>query len=776
MPVLHQIPGLFASNIHKKAENRWAAQIRPAPPQKDLAMRTWLPLLILGVMLLVADPCPGQEAVPAAKENHPDTSYLRAHAETRGFMLGRPVRAKPTPDGKAVLFLRSQARVPKLSLFEFDVATRKTRELLTPEKVLKGASEKLSPEEKARRERMRVSVGGFTNFQLSDDGALILVSLSGKLYVVDRRSGDVHELKTGAGTLLDPKFAPTGKAVAYVRDHDLYVYDLAADKERPLTTGGNERLTHGLAEFVAQEEMSRFSGYWWSPDANSIVYQESDAAGVEIWYVADPAKPGQAPSPSFYPRPGKANVTVRLGIIPATGGETMWIKWDAERYPYLGRVHWGKEGPLTLVVQTRDQKEIVLLRVDPATGRTTPLLTERDSTWVNLPSAEVPRWLGQDAGFLWISEEGGGPRLELRDPAGKLIKVLVEPAAGFQEFEDVNEGARRLVFRASHDPTGSQVFRIALDGGKATALTTEPGMHGAVFSKDHSVFVHHASLLGAMPRTTVHQADGALIGELPSVAEQPPFVPRAELVKVGEGQGFYASVVWPRQMDSKKRYPVIVDVYGGPGHNKVSATLGSRLLDQWLADNGFVVVALDGRGTPGRGHDWERAIYGRFGSIPLEDQVAGLKALGKRYPQMDLDRVGIVGWSFGGYLSALAVLRRPDVFKAGVAGAPVVDWLDYDTHYTERYLGIPPADSAAYQEGSLLTYVPQLRRPLLVVHGTADDNVYFRHSLKLVDALFRAGKDFEILPLSSLTHMVPDPVVTERLWARIVEHFQKSLQ
>lgn len=729
----------------------------------------------VGALTLPLHPCVAQETTPPAKETRLDTSYLRAHAETRGFMLGRPTRARPTPDGKAVLFLRSQARVPTLRLYEFDVATGKTRELLTPEQVLKGAAEKLSPEEKARRERMRVSVGGFTNFQLSEDGTQILLSLSGKLYVVDRKGGAVQELKTGPGTLLDPKFAPHGKAVAYVRDYDLYVYDLAAQQERRLTTGGTEQISHGLAEFVAQEEMNRFSGYWWSPDAQALVYQESDARGVETWYVADPARPGQAPLPSFYPRPGKANVAVRLGILPATGGETVWVQWDRQRYPYLARVHWDKHGPLTITVQTRDQKELALLKVDPAERRTKVLVTERDSTWVNLPKGEVPRWLGKDVGFLWVSEEGGGPRLELRGPDGQLRRVLVEPAAGFQSLADVDVEGHAFVYNASPDPTQSQVFRCALDNGRPKPLTDTPGMHSAVFSRDHSLYVHTAMQPQAMPRTTVHLAGGNLAGELPSVAEQPPFTPRAELLKVGEGPGFYASVVWPRDFDSRKRYPVIVDVYGGPGFNKVMATMGSRLLDQWLADAGFMVVSIDGRGTPGRGHDWERAIYQRFGSVPLEDQVAGLKALGQRFQQMDLDRVGIVGWSFGGYLSALAVLRRPDVFKAAVAGAPVCDWLDYDTHYTERYLGIPPGANAAYEEGSLLTYAGRLQRPLLIVHGTADDNVYFRHSLRLVDALFRSGKDFEILPLSGLTHMVPDPVVTEQLWSRVVRHFQKHL-
>jgi dipeptidyl-peptidase-4 len=703
-----------------------------------------------------------------------DTSYLRDHAETRGFMLGRPTGARPTPDGKAVLFLRAQARVPTLRLYEFDVATGRTRELLTPEQVLNGAEEHLSAEEKARRERMRVSVGGFTSFQLSEDGALILVSLSGQLYVVERAGGRVRHLETGPGTVLDPRFSPDGKSVAYVRDQDIYVLDLATQKETAVATGGTEERTHGLAEFVAQEEMNRFSGYWWSPDSRSIAYEQADATGVVVWYVADPARPGQPPQVSHYPRPGKANVSVQLGVVPVTGGPTTWIPWDHQRYPYLTTVRWDKDSPLLLAVQTREQKELVFLRADPETGQTTPLVTERDPAWVNIHQ-DVPRWLKDGSGFLWTSERAGGPQLELHDPKGELVRVLVPPDAGYLDLVDVDPEAGQVVYRASADPTQAQLFRVPLRGGKPEALTREPGIHGAVFGRNHAVYVHSEAPLDAMPRATVCRADGTRLGELPSVAEDPPFVPRAELVKVGDGPGFHAAVLRPRDFDAGKRYPVIVDVYGGPGHLKVTAAMNTRLLDQWLADQGFVVVSLDNRGTPGRGRVWERAVKDHFGSVPLDDQVAGLKALGRRFPEMDLDRVGIVGWSFGGYLSALAVLRRPDVYKAAVAGAPVVDWLDYDTHYTERYLGLPDADPEGYKEGSLLTYAAELERPLLLIHGTADDNVYFRHTLKLAEALFRAGKEFELLPLPGLTHMVPDPVVTQRLWSRIVRHFHEHL-
>jgi dipeptidyl-peptidase-4 len=714
-------------------------------------------------------------AAPAAesKDVPLDTTYLKDHAETRGFMLGRPSRAKPTPDGKAVLFLRAQPRVARLRLYEFDVAAGTTRELLTPEELLHSAEEHLTPEEKARRERQRVSVGGFTDFQLSDDGAHILLSLSGKLYLVHRPDRKVTELNTGPG-VLDPKFAPDGRTVSYVRDHDVYLYDLAKGLERRLTTGGSERKPHGLAEFIAQEEMGRFTGYWWSPDSRAIVYQESDPAGVEVWYVCDPMRPEQPPQPIPYPRPGKVNVAVRLGIVPAAGGETVWIDWDARKYPYLARVHWSRSGPLTLVVQTREQEEIALLRVDPKTGRTTTLLTQHDPTWVDLPS-DVPRWLPDAGGFLWTSAQPGGSRLELRDATGQFVRVVVPPAAGFHGLADFDPKAGQVVYRASPDPTQSHLWRVALKDGKPERLTKEPGQHVATFSRDHSVYVHTATPADSLPRATVHRADGTLLGELPSVAEEPPFRLNAELLKVGEGEGYYTAVVRPHHFKAGTKYPVVVHVYGGPTHQMVQASMGPRLIDQWLADQGFIVVSVDNRGTPGRGRAWEKAVYEKFGSVPLADQMAGLRALGHKFPEIDLERVGIYGWSFGGYMAALAVLREPDVFKAAVAGAPVVDWLDYDTHYTERYLGLPDKHADAYRQASLLTYAKELRRPLLLIHGTADDNVYFRHTLKLANALFREGRDFELLPLPGLTHMVPDPVVMQRMYGKFAVCFKKHL-
>jgi dipeptidyl-peptidase-4 len=727
-------------------------------------------------------------AQPAAKETAVDTTYLRTLAQTRSFQLGRPVRPLPTPDGKAVLFLRSGPRDAKLSLFEFDVETGKTHELLTPAKLLLGAEEKLSPEEKAVRERMRVSAGGFTNFQLSDDGSLILLSLSGKLYTVERAKKSVRELPAGQGFLLDPKFSPDGKKISYVRDHDVYVLDLASQKETRVTTGGTALLEHGVAEFVAQEEMGRFTGYWWSPDSDKIAYQETDHADVEVWYVADPIRPDAKPQPFYYPRPGKNNAKVKLGVtdIPsppergvgaAGDGETTWINWDRANFPYLATVRWQKKAPLCLTVQSRDQRELLLLEANVRTGKTTTLLSEKSKTWVNLRQ-EVPRWLPSGADFLWVSEKDDVPRLELRNRNGKIRRVAINSEVGYQSLVSVDKTGDEIVVAGSKNPTEAQIYRLSIKDpfGEPEPITKTPGINGAVFSRDHGLYVLTSRTMDAMPKSLVYRKDGKLVGELPSVAENPERRPTVDLVQIGiKERMFHAAVVFPRDYDVKKKYPVIVDVYGGPHHIHVMATQSRWLLDQWYADQGFLVVAIDGRGTPGRGAEWERAIYQKFGSVPLDDQVTGLKRLAAKYPMMDLTRVGIDGWSFGGYLSALAVMRRPDLFRAGVAGAPVCDWHDYDTHYTERYLGVPPKDAAAYKEGSLLTYAQDLKRPLMILHGTADDNVYFRHSLKMVDALFRAGKDFEMVPLSGLTHMVPDPLVMERLHGRIALFFQKHL-
>jgi dipeptidyl-peptidase-4 len=732
---------------------------------------------LVAALLLASLPAFAQPAAKPMTDPKMDT-FLRQFSETRRFMSGRPVKPRITPDEKTILFLRAQPTSATQTLFAFDVATGETKELLTPDILLKGAEETLSVEEQARRERQRVSARGFATYDLSEDGERILVSLSGKLYIYERSTGRVTELKTGPG-VIDPRFSLDGKQIAYVRDNDVFRIDLATNKEQRVTTGGKDEKTHGLAEFVAQEEMSRFSGFWWSPDAKHIAYTESDTSGVEKLTIVDVMHPEKGGHTFPYPRAGKANAVVRLGVIPVAGGKTVWVDWDAKQYPYLATVAWQKGGPLTVLVQNRTQTEQQLLAVDPRTGKTRLLLTEKDEAWLNLEQA-FPLWFEDGSGFLWYTERNGGPEVEQRNADGTLARSWVKPQAGFRGLARFLDKERTLYFHGDANPTESYLWRVK-DGGAPEKLSTgvpAPANEVAVaVSKQGGLLVSMSQTSTLMPRFPVLRPDGTRVGELPSVAVEPPFTPDMRFFQVGK-EGFHASVIRPRNMKPGVKLPVVVKVYGGPTTTVVRHSMQENLLNQWLADKGFLVVKFDGRGTPLRTAAWERVVKYDFATTTLDDQIAALQALAQQVPELDLTRVGIEGWSFGGYMAALAVLKRPDVFKAAVAGAPVVDWLDYDTHYTERYLGLPQEHPEAYEKSSLLTYAKDMSkpmRPLLLIHGTADDNVYFFHTLKLSDALFRAGKPHDLLPLSGLTHMVPDPLVTQRQYEWVLGYFQKHL-
>ncbi|MFT3838824.1 MAG: DPP IV N-terminal domain-containing protein [Myxococcaceae bacterium] len=704
-----------------------------------------------------------------------DTKFLRDFAETRRFMAGRPVSAKPTPDGK-VLFLRSGARDNVQLLFELDIATAQTRQLLSPEDVLKGAQAQLSVAERAQLERMRITARGFTSFQLSEDGKHILTGVSGKLYVIERSSGKVTALKTGDGAAMDPRFSADGSLVAYVRANDVHYVDLKTNSEHKVTTGGTELKPHGLAEFVAQEEMSRFSGYWLSPDSKKVAYQETDNTGVEELSIPDPMKPESKPEMFPYPRPGKPNAKVKLFLGALSGGKGTEVKWDSNAFPYLATVKWPKKGPLTLVVQNREQTKQQVLAADDH-GATKVLLTEEDAAWINLDQA-FPRWLEDGSGFLWWTERSGHSEVELRKADGSLDKVWVKGEAELENFCGLDEAAKVLYFNGGPNPTMLQPYRVALGGTpERLKLAEKPGIEMIEFNDRAKTLIDWATTFEQMPRTTVYKLNGQSldkVAELPRVAEEPAIALNAQVHKYGSGEGFWGMVIRPHTFKPGQKLPVILQVYGGPGHQEVTAAMMSNLRLQWLADQGFIVVKLDGHGTPRRGRAWERTLKGNFAST-ADDQVAGLQAIAKEVPEMDMTRVGVTGWSFGGYLSALLGLSRGDVFKAAVVGAPVVDWKDYDTHYTERYLGVPPAADKAYEVSSLLTYVPKAERPLLVIHGTADDNVYFLHTLKLSDALFRAGKKHQVLPLANFTHLVPEPLVAERLDETVARYFQENL-
>ena len=701
-------------------------------------------------------------------------------AATRNYELGYPAKATPTADGKAVIYLRSGPRDVVQHLYQYDLASGAERELVTPEALLGGADETLSVEEKARRERARVTTRGFTDFQLTEDGKTVLVGLSGKLYAVSRADGKIAPVP-GEGWIA-PRLSADGSHLAAVKDGDLYAIDLAGGAVTALTKGATATLSRGTADFAAAEELDRQEGAWWSPDGRFVAYEEADSSAVEPHYIASPTDPAAKPDEFRYPRTGTENAALRFGIVPAAGGATVWADWDSKAYPYLARVTWPKKGPLSIVVTNRAQTEERLYAVDPATGATREILAEHDAAWVEqspdsgagrAPSV-FPHWLDDGSGFLWATDRSGYWQIELHKPDGSLVRKVTPDGFRLGSLGDVDVKRGDIVVSGGPDRLSDALYRIKLSGGKPEPLVAERGANGANFGAGHDIMVNSYSWSDGQRGVRVLKRDGAVLATLPAVAEQPPSLPEVSWLTVG-AHDLDAQIVRPHDFQAGKRYPALLYVYAGPTVKNVVAVRRRALAQQCMADHGFVVVTVDNRGTPGRGRDWERVIKGNLIDIALADQVEGVQALSAKFPEIDPARVGVYGWSFGGYFTTMATLRRPDVFAAGAAGAPVIDWQDYDTAYTERYLGLPTENAEGYRLSNALTYADKLERPLLLIHGVTDDNVYFEHTLKMIRALFAAGKPYELILLPG-THQLPDPTLRARLDQREVDFFAKALR
>jgi dipeptidyl-peptidase-4 len=713
---------------------------------------------------------PAGATPPAAPGAGPADGFPRTYAETRGFRAGRPTAVKVVPGGREVLFLRSAPRSAVQSLHAMRLPSGETRELVGAEALAAGEPPAV---ERARLERQRITARGVTGYQLSADGDAILATAGGRHLLVDRPSGRVRAVPLPPGAL-DPRLSPDGRRVAYVSVRELHVLDLESGEARRLTDGAGEGVTRGLAEHVAQEEMDRHEGTWWSPDSRTVLFQETDEGLVEKLSVPDPARPEAEPARVAYPRAGRENARVRLGAVAADGGEVRWLEWDRDRHPYLARVRWEKGGPPLVVVQNRAQTEEVLLTLDPVSGAWTRLLVEDDPAWLNLHE-DFPRWLPDGSGFLWFTERNGAPEVELRRPSGSLAASLVPPG-GFVRLAGVDPRSGWVYYTATRvDPTQERLYRVR-PGSRPEEVPVQvdrPASLSAELAEDGSALIVAAWATDGV-RQSVHRPDGTPIAPLPSVAVEPPFRPAVEVRRVG-ARGLWVSVVRPRDLRPGRKYPVLVEVYGGPQH--LGPVLRQdKVLSQWKADQGFVVVSVLNRGATMRlGRTFERAVKGDFAGPTLDDQVDGLRALAAELPEMDLGRVGVSGWSFGGYMAALAVLRRPDVFHAAVAGAPVTDWRDYDTHYAERYLGLPGEAPEAYERSSLLSWVKEPSRPILLLHGTADDNVLLLHSLRLAEALFRAGAPAAFVPLAATTHLPADPASREALLRGEMSFLRRAL-
>jgi dipeptidyl-peptidase 4 len=556
-----------------------------------------------------------------------DEEFLTTSAATLRFRLGVPAPLAIAPDG-AVLFRRTGARERVSDLFQLP-PTGEATVLATATSLLAGADEKLSDAEKARRERTRTSTRGVVDISLSEDGARVLVPLGERLFAVDRASGQAKEVVTGAGYPFDPQLSPDGKRVVFNRDGDLWVVGVDGGKPQQITKHPAD-LTYGVAEFAAQEELDRRRGTWWSPDGKQLVFQRTDEREVETIYVSDARHPEKAPVPFKYPRAGKNNAKVDLGIVSSAGGAVRWVTWDLARYPYVAHVQWPKNAPLTVLVLDRDQNEVQALAVDPATGATRTLISERDDAWINA-SPDFLTWLPDGSGFLWRTEAQGAWALDHYDAAGKLIGRVVKPELGLRAVVAVLPGGKELIVEAAADPREQHVWRVPLGGGEPVALTkvADGGVHKAT----SKVGIRSALRAGGV-RVEVIRADASR-AELPSLAERPTLVPTTTFTTVEvDGHTQYATITKPRSFTPGRKYPVLLSVYGGPHAKVVTDARDEYLMDQWYADAGFIVVRTDGRGTPDRGRDYERAILKDLVTVPMADQIGGLRALARTTPEM----------------------------------------------------------------------------------------------------------------------------------------------
>jgi dipeptidyl-peptidase-4 len=656
-----------------------------------------------------------------------DASFPRLLHRTHGFTLGRPASGTVSPDGRRALFLRTRGgEDPVQCLWSFDLASG--AETLLADPLLGGAPGEMSDQERIRRARERDLTAGIAGYTTDTAARLAAFTLNGRLYVTDTATGVSAELPAQT-PVEDPRLAPSGELIGYVCDGALRVIGADGKDDRLLAAPHGSDVSWGLPEHVAAESMDRHRGFWWSPASDRIIAARVDNSPIQIWYIGDPAHPATPPRAVRYPVAGTANAEVGLWLLALDGRRTRVDLADE----YLTAVTWD-DTALLAVTQNRPQTVMRIHEIDPATGATTVLREDSDPAWTTIV-AGLPAHTA-DGALLWYADDGDTRRLTADG------RPVTPP--GLQVFDVLGVDGDTVLLSASAEPTERHLWTWSPRTGPI-ALTEAPGLYGG-------------SLAGGVTLVQARDLNGdrTTVGDrtIASHATRPPELPPPDLFAAGE-RGLRTAVLFPAgHVPGSARLPVLMDPYGGSAAQRVLAAADWYRTSQWFADQGFAVVIADGRGTPGRGPRWERTIHHDKRGVVLLDQIDALHAAAQRHPDLDLARVAVRGWSAGGTLAAMAVLRRPDIFHAAVAGAPATDERLYDTHWQERYLGLPQDDPAAYDRSSLIADAPNLRRPLLLIHGLADDNVFPVHTLSLSAALLAAGRPHSVLPLPGAGHLV----------------------
>ncbi|MGO1891752.1 MAG: DPP IV N-terminal domain-containing protein [Luteimonas sp.] len=704
---------------------------------------------------------------PTAESGRLTLEAITGDAPLAGPTLRRPQVA---PDGSRVTFLRGRDEDRnRLDLWEYHIESGQTRMLVDSSVVLPG-EEALSDEEKARRERQRIAgLSGIVDYQWAPDAQRLLFPLGGELYLYDlaaEGAGAVRQLTDGGGFATDPKLSPQGGYVSFIRDRDLWVIDLADGEEVRLTHDASDVIGNGVAEFVADEEMGRHTGYWWAPDDSAIAFARIDESPVTIHRRHEVYPDRTEVIEQRYPFAGEQNVLVQLGVIaPRTSAQPQWIDLGGNTDIYLTRVDWRDPERLTYQIQSRDQQALELFEVTLDSGAQRVLLSESADTWV--PLHDSLRFL-RDGRILWSSERSGFQHLYIADGDGGNLTPLTSGDWAVSSLLAVDEEAGLAYFAASPDaPLEMHVNAVPLAGGDVVQLSQQPGTHAASFARNASVYVDNWSSVTALPQVDLRRADGSLIATLVENDPADPEHPYAGFIDAHLPTEFgtmtaadgrttlHYSLIKPDGFDTSRKYPVVVHVYGGPVGRTVTNTWPSRgdsLFNQYLAQRGYVVFSVDNRGTPGRGAEFGGALYRSQGTVEVEDQVRGVEWL-REQSWVDPARIGVHGWSNGGYMTLMLLAKAPDHYACGISGAPVADWALYDTHYTERYMHLPQDNPDGYREASVFTHADDIRSDsLLLIHGMADDNVLFSNSTQLMSQLQQAGTGFELMTYPGAKH------------------------
>jgi dipeptidyl-peptidase 4 len=727
-----------------------------------------------------------QAAEPTSYLDPAQLTMARLYAEPA--LAGQPpIQMKQSPDGSRVTFLRGKSENSfALDLWSYDIKSKKTALLVDSTKIT-GRAETISAEEKSRRERMRIAaLTGIVEYYFSEDGKQLLFPLSGALYLYDIKSGGVNALTdVKDGTVSDPKFSPKGRFVSFVRGQNLYAIELASKRLIALSKGGGGSIAFGAAEFVAQEEMDRFTGYWWAPDESHVAMQRYDEANVTLAKRFEIYSDRTEVVEQRYPAAGLANAQVELFIVPINApAKPVKVDLGANLDIYLARVNWLPDGKaLAVQRQSRDQKTLDLLRVDVKTGATSVLLTERSEKFVNLNHALT--FLKTKPEFIWASERSGFNHLYRYDLTGRFLATLTQGDWQVDSLLRVDESTNTAFFAGNvSDPIQQQVYAVALDATTSTPkqITRGPGSHVATFSEDAKQFLDSYSDLLTPPQVCLYKADGRLQAVLDANEVKPghalyPYQKNLITPEYGvlnnDDQPLNYRIYKPSNFDANKHYPALVYTYGGP-HVQVLQRKFGDLLPQVFAQQGYVVFSLDNRGSARRGVAFEAAIYEKMGGPDVADQLAGIRWLGAQ-SYVDKSRVGVYGWSYGGYMTLQILTQGGNLVKAGAAGAPVTDWALYDTHYTERYMATPSENPAGYKAATVATHLDGLTARLLLMHGMADDNVLFTNTTTLMSELQARGIAFDLMTYPGMRHGPANPKTKLHIYAGVEAFFKREL-